>query len=147
MLHVRLSSCILLRFFRFLLILLHWYCIEICVMQWWQWWLKTCTHSLSKLYFISQLKYFLVKNKQNNYDKNRNIRFFINLYLCLYLFKVQCNKATCLTLGSYVLTKLTFLLIKYSMPTISIEWTNLFRIKSLNVKFSEYQKQSPGGVL
>ena len=72
-----------------------------------------------------------MKNKQNNYDINRNIRFFINLYLYLYLFKVQFNKATsktwtlknmdpgkhgiymeCLTLESYVLTKSTFLLIK-----------------------------------
>ena len=26
--------------------------------------------------------------------RNRNIRFFINLYLYLYLFKVQFNKAT-----------------------------------------------------
>ena len=43
--------------------------------------------------------------------------------------------------------KSTFLLIKYSMPTILIEWANLFRIKSLNVKFSKYQKQLPGGVL
>ena len=33
-------------------------------------------------------------NKQNNCDINRNIRFFINLYLYLYLFKVQFNKAT-----------------------------------------------------
>ena len=33
-------------------------------------------------------------NKQNNYDINRNIRFFINLYLYLYLFKRQFNKAT-----------------------------------------------------
>ena len=33
-------------------------------------------------------------NKQNNYDINRNIRFFINLYLYLYLFKGQFNKAT-----------------------------------------------------
>ena len=28
-----------------------------------------------------------------------------------------------------------------------LSWTNLFRIKSLNVKFSKYQKQSPEGVL
>ena len=28
-----------------------------------------------------------------------------------------------------------------------IALANLFRIKSLNVKFSKYQKQSPGGVL
>ena len=35
-----------------------------------------------------------MKNKQNNYDINRNIRFFINLYLYLHLFKVQFNKAT-----------------------------------------------------
>ena len=28
------------------------------------------------------------------------------------------------------------------VPTILIEWKNLFRIKSLNVKFSIYQKQS-----
>ena len=32
------------------------------------------------------------------------------------------------------LTKSTFLLIKYSVPTILIEWTNVFRDKSLNVK-------------
>ena len=31
-----------------------------------------------------------MKNEQNNYDINRNIRFFINFYL----FKVQFNKAT-----------------------------------------------------
>ena len=37
--------------------------------------------------------------------------------------------------------KSTFLLIKYSVPTILIEWTNLLRIKSVNVKFSKYQKQ------
>ena len=35
-----------------------------------------------------------------------------------------------------------FLLIKCSVPTILIERKNLFRIKSLNVKFSIYQKQS-----
>ena len=35
-----------------------------------------------------------MKNKQNNYDVNRNIRFFIDLYLYLYLFKVQFSKAT-----------------------------------------------------
>ena len=34
-----------------------------------------------------------MKNKQNNYDINRNIRFFINLYLYLYLFKVQFNNS------------------------------------------------------
>ena len=43
--------------------------------------------------------------------------------------------------------KMYFLLIKYSVPTILIEWKNLFRIKTLNVKFSIYQKQSPEGVL
>ena len=43
--------------------------------------------------------------------------------------------------------KSSFLLIKYSVPTILIEWTNLLRIKSLNFKFSKYQKQSSGGVL
>ena len=31
---------------------------------------------------------------------------------------------------------------KYSLPTILIEGTNLFGNKSLNVKFSKYQKQS-----
>ena len=35
-----------------------------------------------------------MKNKQNNYDINRNIRFFINLYLYLHPFKMQFNKAT-----------------------------------------------------
>ena len=30
---------------------------------------------------------------------------------------------------------------KYSLPTILIEGTNLLRIKSLNIKFSKYQKQ------
>ena len=43
--------------------------------------------------------------------------------------------------------KSTFLLIKYSVQTILIEWINLLRIRSLNVKFSKYQKQSSGGVL
>ena len=43
--------------------------------------------------------------------------------------------------------KSTFLLIKYSVPTILIEWTNLLRIKSLNVKFSKYQKQLSEAVL
>ena len=43
--------------------------------------------------------------------------------------------------------KMYFLLIKYSVPTILIEWKKLFRIKTLNVKFSIYQKQSPEGVL
>ena len=43
--------------------------------------------------------------------------------------------------------KSTCLLIKYSIPTILIEWTNLLRIKSLNVKFSKYEKQSTEGVL
>ena len=43
--------------------------------------------------------------------------------------------------------KPTFLLIKYSVPTILIEGTNLLRIKSLNVNFSKYQKQSSVGVL
>ena len=114
--------------------------------------------------FISQVKTFLLKNKQNNYDINRNIRFFINLHLYLHLFKVQFTKATsktwtlknldpekqgswkrwniyrikkCITLKSYVLTKSKFLLIKYSVPTILIERTNLFRVKSLNMKFSK----------
>ena len=41
----------------------------------------------------------------------------------------------------------TFLLIRFSVPTILLEWTNLLGIKSLNVKFSKYQKQSSGGVL
>ena len=44
-------------------------------------------------------------------------------------------------------TKFTFLLIKYSLPIISIKWKNLFRINVLNVKISRYQKQSPEGVL
>ena len=35
----------------------------------------------------------------------------------------------------------------YSTPPILIELTNLFKIKSLNVKFSKYQKQSSEGVL
>ena len=39
-------------------------------------------------------------------------------------------------------TESTFLLIKYSILTILIEWTNLFRIRSLNDKFSKYHKQS-----
>ena len=43
--------------------------------------------------------------------------------------------------------KSAFLLIKYSVPKISIERTNLPRIKSLNIKFSKYQKQSSGGAL
>ena len=43
--------------------------------------------------------------------------------------------------------KSTFLLIKYGMQAILIEWINLLRIRSLNVKFSKYQKQSSGGVL
>ena len=30
---------------------------------------------------------------------------------------------------------------KYSLPTILIEGTNLFGIKSLNIRFSKYQKQ------
>ena len=34
---------------------------------------------------------------------------------------------------------------KYSVPTILIEQTNLFRIKSLIVKFFKYQKQFHGG--
>ena len=41
----------------------------------------------------------------------------------------------------------TFLLIKYSVPTILIERKNLLKIKSLNVKFSKNQKQSSGGIL
>ena len=66
----------------------------------------------------------------------------MNLYLYLYILKVQFNKATsktwtqalknmdpgkhgiymgCLTLESYVLTKSMFLLIKYSVPPILIE--------------------------
>ena len=36
--------------------------------------------------------------------------------------------------------KSMFLLIKYSVPTILIERTNLLKIKSLNVKISKYQK-------
>ena len=47
------------------------------------------TCALSKwnvFHFISQVKTFLMKNEQNNYDKDRNIRFFINLYKYLYLF-------------------------------------------------------------
>ena len=48
-----------------------------------------------------------------------------------------------MTLESYVLTKSTFLLTKCSPPTILIKWTNLFRVKNLNGKFSKYQKQSP----
>ena len=47
----------------------------------------------------------------------------------------------------YVLTISMFLLTKYSMPTILIELTNLFRVKSLNVKFSKYQRQLLRGVL
>ena len=43
--------------------------------------------------------------------------------------------------------KSKFLLIKYSVPAISIEWTNMSSIKGLSVMFSKYQKQSPGGVL
>ena len=44
-------------------------------------------------------------------------------------------------------TKSTFLLIKCSVPKVLIEWTNLFRIKILDLKFSKYQKQSPRGFL
>ena len=36
--------------------------------------------------------------------------------------------------------KSQFLLIKYSVPKILIQSTNLFRIKSLNAKFPKYQK-------
>ena len=43
--------------------------------------------------------------------------------------------------------KSTFLLIKHSVPTILIDWPNLFRSKSFNVKFSKYEKQSSGGVM
>ena len=35
-----------------------------------------------------------MKKKKNNFDINKNIRFFINLHLYHYLFKVQFNKAT-----------------------------------------------------
>ena len=35
-----------------------------------------------------------MKKKKNNCDINKNIRFFINLHLYHYLFKVQFNKAT-----------------------------------------------------
>ena len=35
-----------------------------------------------------------MKNKQNNYDINKDNRFFINLYLYMYLFKVQFNNAS-----------------------------------------------------
>ena len=55
------------------------------------------------------------------------------------------DQKICLTLESYVLTNSTFLLIKYSMPTILIELRNLFGVKDLNVKFSKYQKQWPEG--
>ena len=34
----------------------------------------------------------------------------------------------------------------YNIPIIVIERTNLLSIKSLNFKFSNYQKQSPGSV-
>ena len=47
----------------------------------------------------------------------------------------------------WIKKKSTFLPVNYSVPTILIELTNLFRIKSLNVKFSKCQKQSPEGVL
>ena len=43
--------------------------------------------------------------------------------------------------------KSIFLLIRYSMPKKLTEWVNLSRVKSLNVKFSIYQKQSSAGVL
>ena len=114
-----------------------------------------------------------MKNKQkNNYYINRNIRFFINLYRYLSLLKVQFNTGTSKTwtrtlknmdpgkhgiyMGLknmsdfrqyYVLTISMFLPTKYSMPTILIELTNLFRVKSLNVKFSKYQRQLLRGVL
>ena len=48
-------------------------------------------------------------------------------------------------------TKSTFLLVKYSLPTklirtelLELDLEFMFRIKSLNVKFFKYQKQSPG---
>ena len=37
-------------------------------------------------------------------------------------------------------------MIKYSMSKILIKSKNLFWIKSLNLQFSKYQKQSPGGI-
>ena len=37
--------------------------------------------------------------------------------------------------------KFTFPLFKYIVPAILTEWTNLLRIKCLNVTFSQYQKQ------
>ena len=43
--------------------------------------------------YISQVKTFLMKNKQNNYEINRNMRFSINVILYLYLFKVQFNNS------------------------------------------------------
>ena len=58
-----------------------------------------------------------------------------------------CDQKICLTLESSVLTKSTFLLIKYSVPTILIELRNLFGVKGLNVKFSKYQKQWPEGAV
>ena len=42
-------------------------------------------------------------------------------------------------------TKSTFLLMKYGVATLLVEWRNLFRIRSSNAKFSKYQKQLPGG--
>ena len=57
----------------------------------------TCARCVSKVYFIlfHRLKLFSWKiKKQNNHDINKNIRFFINLYLYYNLFKVQFNKAT-----------------------------------------------------
>ena len=48
---------------------------------------------LNVLDFISQVKTLLMKNKQNNYDINKSIWFFINLCLYLYLFKVQFNNS------------------------------------------------------
>ena len=44
-------------------------------------------------HFTSYIKTFLMKNKQINYDINRNIRFFISLYQYIYLFKVQFNNS------------------------------------------------------
>ena len=41
---------------------------------------------MALFHFISQVKTYLMKNKQNNYDINKNTRFFINLHLYVTIF-------------------------------------------------------------
>ena len=114
--------------------------------------------------FLFIFKTWTLKNMdpgKHGVNMGLNLKICLNLVSCF--IKTMRTMICCLTVYRYIIKMQQQqqnkkekkkqskakkdLLIKYSVPAILIEWTNWFRIKSLNVNFSKYQNQPPGGVM